>query len=88
MDPRNYNVPGAIAVNVLFVTLLVIGTVIRGLRFRSVALLVLLWVAGYLGLSYLSWNATTNGPFLFVTYVAALDLLTLGVMFRGLDRVE
>jgi len=81
-------VPGAIAVNVVFVALLVVGTVFRGLRLRSVALLVLLWLAGYVGLSYLSRSATTYGPFLFVSYVAALDLFGLGVMFRGLDRVE
>ncbi|HJZ73005.1 MAG TPA: hypothetical protein VKE51_14770 [Vicinamibacterales bacterium] len=88
MDPRNYNVPGAISVNVVFVALLVLGVVLRSLRLRSVVLLVLLWVAGYAGLSYVSFITTVYTPFLFVTYVAALDLLALGVMFRDLDKFE
>jgi hypothetical protein len=88
MDPRSYDVPGAIAVNVLFVALLVIGTAFRSVRLRNTALLVLFWAAGYAGLPYVPAGGIVYRPFLFVTYVAVLDIVAVGLMFRGLDRLE
>ena len=73
---------------VLFVVLLAIGTLLRSLRLRVTTLLVLLWVAAYVGLPYVSFVGPVYGPVLFVAVVALLDLLAMGLMLRGFDRLE
>jgi len=79
---------GTVTTNVLFVALVVVGISFGELGQRRAGLFAALWVAGYVGLRYISFGGTVYGPFLFVPYVALLDVILAGVIFARLDRLS
>jgi hypothetical protein len=63
--------------HVVFWGLLATGVVRRELRTRSVTIVLLLWLAGYFGLPYVTYG---NG--LYVALVAALDIALVLIIFK------
>jgi hypothetical protein len=88
VDPTNYYVYGTLTAHVVFVVLLLGGITFGGLGLKRAALFTVLWVAGYVGSRYISFGGTVFGPFLFVPYVALLDLIMAGVIFARLDKLN
>jgi hypothetical protein len=70
---------GAVVSQVTFWSLLVTGIVNGALTKRGAAIFVLLWAAGYIGLSRIAW---WTGP-LATSWVAVLDIVLVFIVFKG-----
>jgi hypothetical protein len=88
VDPTNYYAYGTLTAHVVFVVLLLVGISFGELGLKRGAIFAVLWVAGYVGSRYVSFGGTVFGPFLFVPYVALLDVIMAGVIFARLDRLS
>jgi len=88
LDFTNFHLYGTVTTNVLFVALVVVGISFGELGQRRAGLFAALWVAGYVSLRYISFGGTVYRPFLFVPYVALLDVILAGVIFARLDRLS
>jgi hypothetical protein len=66
-----------------FWVLLACGSWTGELRLRSTIVLLMLWLAGYLGLPYLAYGAALRAPF-----VAALDIALVFAVFKGDIRLS
>jgi hypothetical protein len=85
---NGHNVIGTTTVNVVFIALLVVGVTLRTLGIKRVIAFVLLWVAGFVGLSYLSFGGRVVGAFLFVPYMLLLNGALLTVILRSNDQIR
>jgi hypothetical protein len=88
VDPTNYYVYGTLTAHVVFVVLLLVGITFGQLGLKRGAIFTMLWVVGYVGSRYISFGGAVFGPFLFVPYVALLDVIMAAVMFATLDRLS
>ena len=64
--------------HIAFFALLLAGIWMRELTGRRVVVFLLLWLAGLVGLSFL-----TYGALLFTAYVAVLDVVLVLMIFKG-----
>jgi hypothetical protein len=87
VDPTNYYVYGTLTAHVVFVVLLLVGISFGELGLKRGAIFSALWATGYVGSRYVSFGGTVFGPFLFVPYVALLDVILAGVIFSRLGRL-
>ena len=60
-----------------FWVLLVVGWALDELRFKAVAIFILLWLAGFVGIRF--WL----NEMLFLPYVAVLDIALVLIVFKG-----
>ena len=67
-----------------FWILLPYGYAVGELSPRQVAVFLLLWIGGRVGLAYLPWMPATS---LFSSYVAVLDIALVFAIFKGDVRV-
>jgi hypothetical protein len=70
----NFFAPAAIAG---FWMLLAAGWLLDELRWKGMAIFILLWIGGYAGSAFVPY------PTLFVSYVAVLDIALALFVFRG-----
>jgi hypothetical protein len=72
----------ALIAHLAFWTLIICGYAVRELRSKGVTVFVLLWLGGRLGLPYVP-----HGAALFSSFVAALDIALVFVIFKGDVRI-
>ena len=80
--------PGSAGIAALFAhaafwALVACGLWMGELRLRGTSIFLLLWLAGYIGVSYIP-----NGAALFVPFVAALDIALVFAVFKGDVRLS
>jgi hypothetical protein len=72
----------ALIAHLAFWTLIIYGYAVGELRSKGVTVFVLLWLGGRLGLPYVP-----HGAAMFSSFVAALDIALVFVIFKGDVRI-